>query len=70
MSAVDEFGYHEALHTANLFVEAVDTHLASHPAVAEAGLFDDVEAIVGALGKVYQRLCAASDLKFHKETLT
>jgi len=66
MSETDEFGYHEVLHTASIFVDMWVDHICSHGAVKESkALKPAAIKIAKAMGDFYQIAGGAIEQKFH-----
>lgn len=54
---LDEFAWHEALHTAHLIEELFDAHLWLHPVIQQTpGLRERARTLSVALGELYQAI--------------
>lgn len=60
---LDQFHWHEALHTTHLFMEMIDSHLGSHPTHAELGEEDQkhLSDAIDSLYKYYNACCQKQD---------
>ena len=62
---LDEFHYHEALHTASVLMETFSTHVAEHPAVTQDKALEKLaEEAVSAMYAAYNAISLARLDKF------